>query len=252
MSTPGSELFGRRYPSRIRNPVGTSENKWRDEIRESAKRDREDRAAARKEANKIVQKKILAGGQGSSRRSYLDNMAIRTHSINSGNSKADQNTVACIKHKDKSYKFFPQRNSRHYEEFTKENYPGERIKHHVGAPQSHLHAEMYAVLHYLRQGKKPSDYIQAIGASKEICLKCAHVLDYLNIQYDHAWTSTQLYDDWVSPWRLLPDGFTAPVATPPKFGYTSTDSDSEESSGESESELSEDSDEGEKKKIKRK
>jgi hypothetical protein len=89
------------------------------------------------------------------------------------------------------------------EEYANTHYRQMGMKFHPGASVPHLHAEMYAVFHYLSLNQHPAEKIDEIGVSKQICPLCLAVLDSLGIKYNPRWTSSRNSKNWVDPWDIV-------------------------------------------------
>jgi hypothetical protein len=172
----------------------------RAEMEERRRRAREAQAAARR----AEQQRLLQGPVTADNRSALDDIAVNLHNAYDWDGHADECVTAVAQGRGtQALTVFPQRYMRVMADYANAHYAARNIAFMPGGG-SHLHAEMYAVLHYLLNEQDPSEHIGSIGASKPICPQCAHVLDHLGIQYDPRWITAKLSPHWIDPWASLP------------------------------------------------
>jgi hypothetical protein len=131
-------------------------------------------------------------------------MAANIHDAYDWQGHGDQCVTAVVRKRNSGrLVVFSQRFMTAMEDYARRHYRAEPMKFKPGGG-AHLHAEMYAVLHYLLKGKDPGQEIRSIGVSKQICPLCQSVLDYLGIEYTQHWVTTEVSSHWIDPWDSLP------------------------------------------------
>jgi hypothetical protein len=143
-------------------------------------------------------------------RTELDNIAFNIHNAYHWAGRADQCTTAVVRTHGNQYVVFAQRFMTVMEDYGRRHY-GEYLLRFEPAGGSHLHAEMWAVLHYLLNNRHPGQEIAEIGVSQPICPLCSAVLNFLGIQFNPLWLSGSATKNWVDPWTWLPPSCKPPV-----------------------------------------
>lgn len=201
MSTPPEQL--RRSVRQRETPEEARERRLaqaRAELEEQRQRARE----ARRLAQMAEQRRLLQPPVTADNRSALDDIAVNLHNAYDWDGHADECVTAVAQGRNtQALTVFPQRYMRVMSDYASAHYAARNIAFMPGGG-SHLHAEMYAVLHYLLNEQNPSEHIGSIGVSKPICPQCAQVLDHLGIPYDPRWITAKLSSHWIDPWALLP------------------------------------------------
>lgn len=146
----------------------------------------------------------------SSSRSSLDDVAYNVHNAYDWQGRGDQCVTAVVRKSNGRHVVFAQRFMNAMEEYGTRHYADHDLTFKPGGG-SHLHAEMYAVLHYLLRGKHPGREIERIGVSKPICPLCRAVLTYLGIRFSESWVTAEASSHWIDPWSLLPATCKPPV-----------------------------------------
>jgi hypothetical protein len=201
-------------PKRVRRtPQEAEAERQRAQAAETARRERE-REYRGLVAEQTRQRLLGVAPTSDSSRSKLDNMAVNIHYSYDWKGHGGQCVTAVIQLKNtQELQVFPQRFMTTMEEYANRHYADRRITFKPGGG-SHLHAEMYAVLHFLLMEQNPADHIGAIGTSREICPDCVHVLDYLGIPYTKTWVTSESNTYWIYPWSWLPPSCKPPVKGP--------------------------------------
>ena len=143
-------------------------------------------------------------------RSELDNVAFNIHNAYDWGGRGDQCVTAVVRENTGRYVVFSQRHMDVMAQYGREHYAAYNLTHMPGGGD-HLHAEMYAVLHYLLQQRHPGHMIASIGVSKPICPLCKAVLDYLGIEYNENWITKELSSHWKDPWDMLSASCKPPI-----------------------------------------
>lgn len=212
-------------PKRKRQtPQKAEEELQRRLAEERAERERR-RAADRAIALQYQQALLDAAPVTADDRSDLDDVAYNVHNAYDWQGHQDECVTAVVRLRDGTYRVFAQRYMSLMEAYARRHYAAMHLKFKPGGG-SHLHAEMYAVWHYLARGLRPSDVIAEIGVSKQICPLCQHVLNYLGITYNLRWVTSAKSKNWISPWDIL-----SPTCKPAVQDWRKDDSDEDEGGG---------------------
>jgi len=170
--------------------------------REAAQRERE--LERRLQIVERTRQALLAAPPSSgARRSALDDVAYNVHNAYDWQGRGDQCVTAVVRKASGRHVVFAQRYMAVMQEYATRHYADRGLVFKPGGG-SHLHAEMYAVLHYLLRGKHPGREIERIGVSKPICPLCREVLTYLGINFSEEWVTSEASSHWIDPWSLLP------------------------------------------------
>lgn len=189
-------------PKRNREtPQEAEENRQRVLAAERAARERR-RAADRAIALQVQEARLNAEPVTADDRSNLDDVAYNLHYAYDWQGHGDECVTAVVRLRDGTYRVFAQRFMSAMENYAGRHYAAMHLEFEPGGG-SHLHAEMYAVWHYLTRGLVPSEVIAEIGVSKEICPLCQHVLNYLGITYNLRWVTAVKTTNWINPWDIL-------------------------------------------------
>jgi hypothetical protein len=209
MSVP-SQYLGKR--KRLTPQEAAAE---RERQRQAEQAERDERNRQRQEASQAAARSLLeAEPVTDDNRSALDDIAVNLHRAYNWDGHEDECVTAVVQGKNTGQlTVFSQRFMKAMENYATAHYANRKISFMPGGG-SHLHAEMYAVLHYLLLEQNPGEHIGVIGVSKPICPLCAAVLDHLGIKYDKRWVTDSLSANWIDPWRSLPKGCKPPVKGP--------------------------------------
>jgi hypothetical protein len=202
-----------RYPRRERKSPKQAAQEWMLK-RKQERAEQQRQQARRKKLAEFMKKRWLSMPPGTvPNASELDNTARNIHQSYYRDAYADQCVTAVVRKHDNTYVVFAQRFSSQMEAYARKHYGDKRWKFKPGGGD-HLHAEMYAVLNYLRKGKHPATSIAEIGVSKPICPDCRARLVHLGIVFNEGWTTADSSAHWIDPWRALPDDVEPAVGPP--------------------------------------
>lgn len=198
----------RRGRARL-SPAQAEEQREERRLQEMAQRERE--AERRRQIVASTRAALLdTAPVTSSSRSALDDVAYNIHNAYDWQGRADQCVTAVVRKSNGRYVVFAQRFMTVMEEYGSRHYADHQLSFKPGGG-AHLHAEMYAVLHYLQRGKHPGQEIERIGVSKPICPLCRAVLIHLGIRFTEGWVTAEPSTHWSDPWSLLPATCKPPV-----------------------------------------
>ncbi|MBD7923371.1 hypothetical protein [Xanthomonas bonasiae] len=171
-------------------------------VQAAAQRARE--VEARRQVVEQTRQALLAAPPTTNaRRSALDDVAHNIHNAYDWQGHGDQCVTAVVRKRNGRHVVFSQRFMSAMEDYALRHYADHGLVFKPGGG-AHLHAEMYAVLHYLLRGKNPASEIERIGVSKPICPLCRAVLQYLGIAFSEAWVTSDSSTHWLDPWSMLP------------------------------------------------
>lgn len=192
-----------RRSTRQRMTPGQAEAQREEQRRcEAAQRERELEQRLRV-VERARQARLAAAPTSGARRSRLDDVAYNIHNAYDWQGRGDQCVTAVVRKASGRHVVFSQRYMTAMEEYATRHYAAMGLVFKPGGG-SHLHAEMYAVLHYLLREKHPGREIERIGVSKPICPLCREVLIYLGINFSEDWVTSEASPHWIDPWSLLP------------------------------------------------
>ena len=191
-----------RSRRRRQTPREAEEERLQRRMQEAAER------ARRQEHNKQIVARaqaelLLIPPATSEQRSAMDDIAFNVHNAYNWGGRGDQCVTAVVREKSGRYVVFSQRHMDAMTAYGRKHYAEYNLNHMPGGGD-HLHAEMYAVLHYLLREQHPGHAIASMGVSKPICPLCKGVLDYLGINYNERWVTAEASAHWVDPWESLP------------------------------------------------
>lgn len=195
--------FRRQRSTRTRmTPAQAEVLREQQRAQEAAQRTRE--VEARRQIVEQTRQALLAAPPTTdARRSPLDDVAHSIHNAYDWQGHGDQCVTAVVRKRNGRHVVFSQRSMSPMQAYARSHYADHGL---VFKPSggSHLHAEMYAVFHYLQRGKNPASEIERIGVSKPICPLCSAVLRYLGIGFSERWVTSAASTHWLDPWSMLP------------------------------------------------